>query len=807
MLENQNTIEKNEKTATCAASDSQSQLSSNIWNDLKEASKVMLPALNELKSSMKKSGQLELNPASLYKSDSHSKYRHTEERLKPTTPNPLENSVLNVMKLSEPQVARVSETKAPDAPVQLDARHAGGEKTSPADKAYGEANPFNGAEINKDLEPATHTVTSSDNLTKIARKHLGPDATSQELQKHIDEIAKLNKIKNPNLIIDGQVLKLPGHTADGGTVITNDAGDKITSWKDKTVRVDRTDNTGYVKTADGTEIHWGPKNKDNYSVSITEDGGRAVKDYYGNTKTSWDDGVVRQENVDGTGSVRRPVEGGGYTQHNWGPRNEDNFDLVKTADGKYRIADSEGDKVGHEPKDENEKLQAEKSRLNDRLQEKLANDPEAIERTKADMKAFEKRAAEQKPPLSADEVAKTYEQISKLLESTGEQPVSQADRVKISEQVLHQAAHPNEVRQGFHNTCNVTTVESRLYTKSPSDAARVVTEAASTGQVTMSDGRVVQIPANSMAPDSQAIHHPSPDNERSHASQIFQLAAVNDMYDRRNRSTIPAGQIRYEQDLPTGPTDTGERLWNYGTNPRTAVTDTAGANVTPPDVPTSELETISNSITGKNEKDFVLINGKYGDNNTVKFKDADELGEKLEQMKKDGKLPAIIWVDAQNEPFFTDSGAGTNGGSGGPHVVTITDYDPDTKQVQIDNQWDQADDHAVSLHDLYTATRPASDDATVKQYEKDVAWDSFFGTEDGFKELEMLRLQRNSSKLTDAEYDAKIIETVKAQEKRWKEDGETYPGEQQRTRDKYAQILKFMPAARATAIKNAVAAS
>lgn len=822
------------------SADSQTQLSNEIWNELKEASKTVMQAVKGAvdAGALGQFGQLDLKVDSIYQSafkqPPQDKVRIPQNEQPvpldggkisipknelPTTPNPLDGRMSipkNELPTSpNPLDGRMSIPKN-ETPQPLDGGRASipkgeiGENIKVGEKVkepYSETNPFHGAEINRDVEPGTHTVKPGDTLTKIAKQHLGPDASPQEIQQHIKEIAKLNNIKNVDLILDGQELKLPGHTADGGTITTDAAGNKITVWKDDTIRVDRTDNTGYVKTADGTELHWGPKNEDNFSVRITDDKGREVTDYKGNKTTTWDDGVVRHENTNGTGDVRRPIEGGGYTEHHWGPEPKDNFNVIKTADGKYRIGDNEGDKVGHEAKDGNEKLIAERQRLNDKLQEKLGSNPEALARAQADMAAFEKRAAEQNPPLSPEELAKTYDQVSKLLESTGEQPVSQADRVKIAEQVLHQSAHPNEVRQGYHNTCNVTTIESRMYTRNPSEAARVVTEAATTGQVTMSDGRVVQITPASLAPDGQAAHHPSPDNERSHASQIFQLAAVNDYYDRVNRSTTPAGQVRYEQVTPTGPNDTGERLINYGTTPPSPATDAAGNALSPPGIPTSELQNISNDITGKNEKDFVIINGMYGDANTVKVKSAEELGKQLEQMKKDGKLPAIIWVDAQNEPFFTDSGAGTNGGSGGAHVVTITDYDPATGQVQIDNQWDQADDHPVSLHDLYLATRPSTANETIDHLKGDVTWDRMMGTEDGFKEFELLRLQKNAGKITDAEYDAAIIKAMKDQNTRWAEDGETYPGEKQRAMDKYNQMLRFLPAARAQAIRTAVAAS
>lgn len=804
-------IEQNEAPTTSAeradkgSEQQQNDLSSSIWAELKNVVKNVAKSADESRA-LSPSEPLDFSTDNLYKNFASlaAQAKVADVRMqqppgdKPTevTPDPL------LSKGSQVE----AQSPAPEAPPAKPETTVTGDRAPKPSEAEGTgAAAFHGEEIKRDVEPVTYTVEKNDNLTEIARAHLGPDASNQEVQLHVREIARLNKISNPNIIHPGQELQLPGHTADGGTVL-NEAGKRTTTWADGTYRIDNADRTGYVRTPDGTEMHWGPKQTDNFEVRPTTDGGTAITDHRGAITTTWADGVRRQENPDGTGNVRRPAEGGGYTEHHWGPNPTDNYDLVKTNDGKYRIADGEGDRTGHEPANETERLQAERARLNDRLEERFANDPEALDRAQQDMAAFERRAARQNPPLSQEEIAKTYDQVSKLLESTGEQPVSQADRAKLAEQVLHQAAHPNEVRQGSHGTCNVASVENRIYNRDPSAAARVVTEAATTGQVTMADGRVVQVPAASLQPDTQGIHHPSPDGERSHASQIFQVVAVNDRYDRQNRSTTPPGQIRYEQDTPTGPNDTGERLWDYSTTPRQPATDAAGNQLSPPGVPTGELQNISNDITGKTETGFAIVNGRYGDANTVKVRSAEELGQTLEQMKREGKLPAIIWVDAQNEPFFTDSGAGTNGGSGGAHVVTITDYDPATGRAQVDNQWDQADDHEVSIHDLYRATLPSTDSATISSYQSDVAWDRAFGTEDGVKELELLRLQRNANQTTDAQYDTQVIAAMRAQQQRWAERGETYPGEQAATTAKYQQLLRFMPAARAAAVRAAVSA-
>lgn len=51
--------------------------------------------------------------------------------------------------------------------------------------------------------PKTYTVVSGDTLWKISQRFLGSGS-------RYPEIAKLNNLKNPNLIYVGQVLKLPG---------------------------------------------------------------------------------------------------------------------------------------------------------------------------------------------------------------------------------------------------------------------------------------------------------------------------------------------------------------------------------------------------------------------------------------------------------------------------------------------------------------------------------------------------------------------------------------------------------------------
>src|SRR5262249_34744469 len=53
---------------------------------------------------------------------------------------------------------------------------------------------------------------------------------------------------------------------------------------------------------------------------------------------------------------------------------------------------------------------------------------------------------------------------------------------------------------------------------------------------------------------------------------------------------------------------------------------------------------------------------------------ADQLKDLVGKGKEEGRLPTVVAVQPGNSPFWSDSGAETAGGSGGRHVVTITDY-------------------------------------------------------------------------------------------------------------------------------------
>jgi hypothetical protein len=97
------------------------------------------------------------------------------------------------------------------------------------------------------------------------------------------------------------------------------------------------------------------------------------------------------------------------------------------------------------------------------------------------------------------------------------------------------------------------------------------------------------------------------------------------------------------------------------------------------------------AITGKYESGIAIAHDSAvtdKSDGVKRISSEKELNAALAQAKKNGKMPLIVAIDTSVEPFWTDSGAGRAGGSGGGHVVTITDYSPGPPaKVTIDNQW------------------------------------------------------------------------------------------------------------------------
>lgn len=567
------------------------------------------------------------------------------------------------------EVRRVPEPPAPAAPV------------GPMAPDLATIVSFTGEAIYKDVKPTTHVAQPGETLESIAAGHLA-GAGKDEIAVHMAEIERLNGLDTGKPLSEGRRLILPGHTADGGTVLRDAAG----------------------------ALH-----------------------------THWPDGVQRLERGDGTGYVRRPTADGGMVEQHWGPRPEDNYELTRAPDGHYRLREHSGTEAvvpahhrrvvrarwttANQVDAAHQAAAALYGRLDlieQRLDRGSRKDSAAFEylrAIRAHTQELEVRA--RRDGLPPAEVARTYRELDQMLRSETTAPTTAGDRLRLAADVSRQAARPEEVNQGMHQTGGVAAIETRMYMKNPSAAPSLVREVATTGHFTESDRTVVQV-----LPESQASFHPDGDRQRSYGSQLFQLTAVNlhwahhDLQDEKGQVIARAGRIRYEQHAPStspdGEPDSGERLMDYTHSPVRPPREIKepGPNssrpIAHPRLSAGDLTEISNRISGRNDQEIVLVNAAADQQHVIRFATEEELETVLADMKSQERFPMIMEVNAGSQPFFGILGGAAAGGAEGAHFITLSGYDPIARPVQFINQWSaQPDRNAqspVSVRELYLSS-------------------------------------------------------------------------------------------------------
>jgi hypothetical protein len=344
-------------------------------------------------------------------------------------------------------------------------------------------------------------------------------------------------------------------------------------------------------------------------------------------------------------------------------------------------------------------------------------------------------------------------------------PIDAKQRQALARQVLDNAADPTSIDQGSHNTCNVTTLESRAYSRTPSEAARMVADVATTGQYTSRSGLTVKLDKDSLTAHNGAENLTKTDGVRDFSGQLFQVTAVNLAYQKENPN------IRYEQKPPKPgqtPPDNGERLMDYSTNPATEVgrpnilfraLGSEDKGVRQPYLYSSNLRDVGNEITGEKDKDWLL--------DSTNVKSRQDFEDKLAQAKRDGKMPVVVVLHTGNEPFHTDSGNGTAGGSGGWHVVNVTDYQAGPpSRIAVDNQWGKRADHIspnsqISPDMLYFSTKDPKDSSQALEMAQRAREQKKEGNYDERFQLEALRKLNMTGNLSDDRYLYQLKATVR----------------------------------------------
>ncbi len=454
--------------------------------------------------------------------------------------------------------------------------------------------------------------------------------------------------------------------------------------------------------------------------------------------------AVQSFGIDGLDTAKKPNHGGKFADSAWLAEKDGDWmagwqSLAGTEQEKAVIARRHFLKL----LDENEKNTAEKQQVIDAMHKF-----EKLHRT------------------NPKEIKEFYEQVSKTMDKSSGKAVSQDLRVVLAEQTILQAASPDLIRQGDHKTCNVSTIEHRLYSRHPAAAAKVIADLALDGRWESGDTHVnLNWHRDNFIPE-KGTDNLNLGNDRSYASQLFQIGAVNAHY---------AEERTYEY----------YQTVNKRTGIHEEVLEGDGGRQYKPNLTADELIDVYNKIAHTNEVNFILTaDNSPNSDKCLKFKSQEELGNFLFKHQKD--MPLILAVHTANEPFWSEGQAGSD--TGEPHVVTIKSYDPVKHTVAIHNQWGLKSDHsALPLTQIYNSTMSPGGTINRLQHLEDNNKISVSEKLD----LARLRWVYDAQVDNNAQFGQDLIDCMKDARTRWKTQ-HISAEEQSRDQLKYRKILDLL---------------
>jgi hypothetical protein len=537
-----------------------------------------------------------------------------------------------------------------------------------------------------------------------------------------------------------------------------------------------------------TETHYGHSNSsENFTATITPSRS-------GTTTISYDNGGKRVVHKDGSGYIQSPrAKDGNYDVTVFGPQGTPRFkvNVVRTADGgsfysyddgSWRKTSPDGSKAESIPlansrtreerqfdssgrirrvesvdKDKRATIKevTEKDILTELIDTKISR-PEIRKIFHDSMNQFETRA--QKDQLSSKEIAATYREVSRLLDAEGGDRAHPDRFAALAGHVLRNASRPEQISSGDHHTERVTAVESTIYGLNPSAAAKLVADVGLNGSFFDSKKNYVKIDATPH--DTSRTFFPK-DGERNHASEIFQVTAVNlALSERRLRREL---RMEYAQTNPENREDTGERMLIRAQDGSLREVLDRGIPVRRPRLTDEDIASLSFAISSKAQVPYLahLLNASGGGNGVTKIMSLQELHETLAEQSRNspgGELNALAKVYAINEPFWSERRHKITNlpDATQEQTITITRFIPGDGTnwgfVEVNSQTGTSGVHegrkAIPLQDLYRAMQTV--DKNIPSLKKDIER-SGNETFDPLKQVDLLRLEVSDGRIGDRE--------------------------------------------------------
>lgn len=325
---------------------------------------------------------------------------------------------------------------------------------------------------------------------------------------------------------------------------------------------------------------------------------------------------------------------------------------------------------------------------------------------KADMIRFENRAKER--GLPGKEVEQVYKDLNRILSADQDTPIDLKGRTQIANELISDLASPYTISQGQHGTCNVKILHVVMAAKHPTKVSGLISEAALTGKYTLGSGNEVVLPEGTLKRHNDSLTYPRFDGQRGFAGQLYDATVINALYQETGN---PFRLNQFDPDPSLKGYKSGDILVHKNSGKPVIFAGSGGVLEFSGLIGEDIVQAYRLVMNDNSEKDWLLYSN-YPDNQAdgVKsYKTEAELTDILTRLKEEGAFPFPIHVNTRMAPFWNDSGAGIAGGSGGAHVLNITDFDPKTGRVMIDNQWNTYNDRlsakdALPVKQLYLAS-------------------------------------------------------------------------------------------------------
>lgn len=365
-----------------------------------------------------------------------------------------------------------------------------------------------------------------------------------------------------------------------------------------------------------------------------------------------------------------------------------------------------------------------------------------IDRFTEMMNKFEERCNAR--GLDKNEQAKTYFQINRLLNSDS-LAIDKNRRDQLAQQILFNCTLPKLIYQGLNgrsSTCVQAALENRMYTKIPSEAARLVADVAIDGKY-VSAGRIERENADRfkriavhtvdytplshlLAPDRDARWFPLTvergtqdiyiNGKRNFASQLFQETALN--LTVAQSSPLPMNSVKFYDRHPdhNGPEMISSYKFNEdGTFTRSEITPFKGTPIfLVPDIYSEISESFDrgftimgayklDSLSVPNSEMPVEARPREDASSIVQIKTQSELCNQLRALKEREQLPAIILVMGVHSLYDNRPRDNTKHAM---CVVDISENGGDNPAVEITNQSFAEENTVVPLEKIFKIMMP-----------------------------------------------------------------------------------------------------